>query len=92
MEKTLERSTLSLRLRNDIKEKAKKFAQKEHRSLSNYIEFLILKEEKRQKYSEVYREPNEETFAAMEEARKLTDTDTEIDLSSNENFLKSMGL
>lgn len=48
METTVGRSTLSLRIRDDIKQEAKKFAEKEHRSLSNFFEFLVLNWKERQ--------------------------------------------
>ncbi len=92
METTLERTTLSIRVRNDIKEKAKELAKKEHRSLSNYIEFLILQEDKKQQYQEIYRIPNATTLEAMQEALNAKNSEEEVDLSSNDNFLKSMGI
>ena len=68
-------------IRKDLLERLKIEARKENRSLNNYVESVLL--------DAVYREPNEETLAAMEEARDGKDL-TKVDTSSLESFLKSL--
>ena len=58
----------------------KSAAKREHRSLNNFVECLLM--------DAMYSEPNEETKAAIEEVRAGKDLKT-IDTSSFENFLKS---
>ena len=58
----------------------KSAAKREHRSLNNFVECLLM--------DAMYSEPNEETKAAIEEARAGKNLKT-IDTSSFENFLKS---
>ena len=62
-------------------ERLKIEARKENRSLNNYVESVLL--------DAVYREPNEETLAAMKEAKEGKDL-TKVDTSSLESFLKSL--
>ncbi|PIE85845.1 MAG: hypothetical protein CSA05_03610 [Bacteroidia bacterium] len=89
MATNIQMSTISLSA--DIKDMAMESAKKVHRSLSNYIEYLILKDAQAHTFPEVYREPNDETIEAMEEALRMSSSDVEdIDLSSNESFLKSI--
>lgn len=64
-------------------EKLKELAQRDHRSLNNYVEVLLL--------DAVYNEPNDETLAALEDA-KSGRTEGPIDTSSVKAMLKSMGL
>ena len=77
----LERKQTAFRLRKDLPERLKIEARKENRSLNNYVESVLL--------DAVYREPNEETLAAMEEA-KAGNNLTKVDTSSFESFLKSL--
>ena len=77
----LDRKQTAFRLRKDLLERLKIEARKENRSLNNYVESVLL--------DAVYREPNEETLAAMEEARDGKDL-TKVDTSSLESFLKSL--
>ena len=77
----MDRKQTAFRLRKDLLERLKIEARKENRSLNNYVESVLL--------DAVYREPNEETFAAMEEARNGKNL-TKVDTSSLESFLKSL--
>ena len=77
----LDRKQTAFRLRKDLLERLKIEARKENRSLNNYVESVLL--------DAVYREPNEETLAAMEEAREGKNL-TKVDTSSLESFLKSL--
>ena len=63
--------------------KPKELAQKDRRSLNNYVECLLL--------DAVYHEPNEETIAALNDA-KAGKLEGPIDTSSVEAMLKSMDL
>ncbi len=73
------------RLSVDLIERLKEMAKKEHRSLNNFVECILL--------DVAYNEPNEITKAAIEEARsgKLRDVEA-VDTSSVESMFKSMGL
>lgn len=70
----------AFRLNNDLLDMLKSAAKREHRSLNNFVECLLM--------DAMYSEPNEETKAAIEEARAGKNLKT-IDTSSFENFLKS---
>ena len=73
------------RLDIDLVERLKEMARKNHRSLNNFVECILLEV--------AYNEPNEETLAALKEAKsgKLRDV-APIDTSSVEAMVKSMGL
>ncbi len=73
------------RLPADLIDRLKEMARKEHRSLNNFVECVLL--------DVAYNEPNEVTKAAIEEARsgKLRDVPS-VDTSSVEAMFKSMGL
>lgn len=58
---TIVRKPASFRLRVDLLEGLKKNAARENRTLNNYVESVLL--------DIVYHEPNDETVAAIEEAR-----------------------
>lgn len=70
----------AFRLNNDLLDMLKSAAKREHRSLNNFVECLLM--------DAMYSEPNVETKAAIEEARAEKNLKT-IDTSSFENFLKS---
>ena len=70
----------AFRLNSDLLDKLKSAAKREHRSLNNFVECLLM--------DAMYSEPNEETKAAIEEARAGKNLKT-IDTSSFENCLKS---
>lgn len=73
------------RLNADLIERLKDMAKREHRSLNNFVECILL--------DIAYNEPNETTKAAIEEAKsgKLRDV-TPVDTSSAEAMFRSMGL
>ena len=60
METTIRRKQTSFRLRTDLLEEMKNAAERENRTLNNYLESLLL--------NYFYNEPNEVTKAAIEEA------------------------
>lgn len=60
METTIRRKQTSFRLRTDLLEEMKSAAERENRTLNNYLESLLL--------NYFYNEPNEVTRAAIEEA------------------------
>lgn len=71
------------RLDVELVDRLKDMARKNHRSLNNLVECILLEV--------AYREPNEETLAAMKEAKEGK-TYGPIDISSVEAMLKSMDL
>ena len=70
----------AFRLNSDLLDTLKSAAKREHRSLNNYVECLLM--------DIMYNEPNEETQAAIKEARTGKNL-KEVDTSSFENFIKS---
>lgn len=64
----LNRKQTAFRLRTYLLERLKVVARKENRSLNNYVESVLL--------DAVYREPNEETLAAMKEAKENKNLET----------------
>ena len=68
-----DRKQTAFRLRADLLDRLKAAARKENRSLNNYVESVIL--------DAVYREPNEETLAAMKEAKENKNLET-LDLDN----------
>ena len=85
MESTIQKKATMFRLNVDLIERLKELAKREHRSLNNFVECVLL--------DVAYNEPNELTKAAIEEARsgKLRDVDP-LDTSSVEAMFKSVGL
>ena len=77
----MDRKQTAFRLRKDLLERLKIAARKENRSLNNYVESVLM--------NAVYREPNDETLAAMKEAEEGKNL-TKVDTSSFESFLKSL--
>ncbi len=75
------RKQTAFRLREDLVERLKIEAKRNNRSLNNYVESVLMEF--------LYREPNAETIEAMTEAKEDT-TLTSVDVSSFENFLKSV--
>ena len=73
------------RLNADLVERLKEMAKREHRSLNNFVECILL--------DIAYNEPNEMTKAAIEEAKsgKLRNV-TPVDTSSAEAMFRSMGI
>lgn len=85
MEAVTQKKATMFRLDVNLVERLKELAQQQHRSLNNFVECILL--------DIAYREPNEATKAAMEEARsgKLRNTPP-IDTSSVDAMLRSMDL
>ena len=70
----------AFRLASNLLDMLKSAAKREHRSLNNFVECLLM--------DAMYTEPNEETKAAIEEARAGKNL-KKVDTSSFENFIKS---
>lgn len=85
MDIAITKKNQSFRLPVDLIERLRQLAKRQNRSLNNYVETLLL--------DAAYSEPNEETIAAMKEAKSgsLRHT-TPLDLSSVEAMERSMGL
>lgn len=85
MEATMpQKKATMFRLNTDLIARLKELAKREHRSLNNYVECVLL--------DVAYNEPNEETLAAMEDARAGRFEGGPIDPTSVETLLKSAGL
>ncbi len=80
MEISLRKPTV-FRLKADLIDRLKIAAKRENRSLNNYVESVLM--------DVVYHEPNAETRAAIEEAKRGNDLHP-IDTSSFEAFCKSL--
>lgn len=74
------RKQTSFRLREDLLQILQEQAKKANRSLNNFVESTLM--------DAMYTEPNEETIAAIKEARTGKFAGT-IDTSSMEAFIKS---
>lgn len=85
METAIQKKATIFRLSTDLLDRLKELAKRDHRSLNNFVECILL--------DVAYNEPNDVTKAAMEEARsgKLRGT-TPVDTSSVEAMFKSAGL
>ncbi|MBO4965718.1 MAG: Arc family DNA-binding protein [Muribaculaceae bacterium] len=83
MEAAIQKKATMFRLPVDLLDRLKEMAKKEHRSLNNFVECILL--------DVAYNEPNEETKEAIEEARsgKLRNTPA-VDTSSVEAMFKSV--
>lgn len=79
MEAVIRKQT-SFRLREDLLKVLQEEARKANRSLNNFVESTLM--------NAMYSEPNEETIAAINEARTGKFAGT-IDTSSMEAFIKS---
>lgn len=77
----VDRKQTAFRLRRDLLDRLKVAAKKENRSLNNYVESVLL--------DAVYREPNEETLAAMKDAKENGNLET-LDLDNFEKFVESL--
>lgn len=80
MAATVKKQT-AFRLDNNLLEMLKAAAKREHRSLNNYVECLLM--------NFMYNQPNEETKAAIEEARSGKSAG-KLDMSNFEAFMKSV--
>lgn len=77
----VDRKQTAFRLRTDLLDRLKVAARKENRSLNNYVESVLL--------DAVYREPNEETLAAMKDAKENGNLET-LDLDNFEKYVESL--
>lgn len=80
METSVERKQTSFRLSTELLRKLRVAARRENRSLNNFVESTLM--------DAVYNEPNEETVAAIAEARSGKYAGT-VNTSSMEAFIKS---
>ena len=76
-----DRKQTAFRLRTDLLDRLKVAAKKENRSLNNYVESVLL--------DAVCREPNDETLAAMKDAKENRNLET-LDLDNFEKFVESL--
>ena len=83
MDIAVQKKAQSFRLPVELIERLKKMARKQNRSLNNFVECALL--------DLAYSEPNEETRAAINDA-KAGKYEGELDVSSVEAMYKSMGL
>ena len=81
METAIPRTQTAFRLSNELLRRLKIEARKQNRSLNNYVESVLM--------DAVYRVPNRETLAAMEEAREEKNLET-ITLENLEGFIDSL--
>ena len=71
----------AFRFSEDLLERLKERAKKDNRSLNNYVEMILMEA--------VYDEPNEETIAAMKEAKEGKSLET-LDLAKFKEFVASL--
>ena len=81
MEHTVTRQAASFRLNAELLDVLKRRAKEANRSLNNYVESVLL--------DAMYFESNEETVAAIEEAKSGKELDT-LDLNDFENYIQSL--
>ncbi len=81
MEATADRKQTAFRLKADLLNRLRIKAKKENRSLNNYVESVLM--------DVVYRTPNQETIAAIEEARTGKFAGR-IDMTDFDSFMKSV--
>ena len=77
----MDRKQTAFRLRKDLLERLKIEARKENRSLNNYVESVLM--------DVVYKIPNDETLAAMKEAKEGKSLET-LNLNDFEEFVVSL--
>ena len=78
---TTNKRQTAFRLNEDLLERLKARAKRENRSLNNYVEKVLM--------DNVYDEPNDETIAAMKDARENKNLDT-LDLAKFKEFVASL--
>lgn len=85
MEAAIQKKATMFRLNTDLLERLKELAKREHRSLNNFVECVLL--------DVAYNEPNVVTKEALNEARsgKLRNA-SPVETSSVEAMFKSVGL
>ena len=76
----MEKKQTAFRLNANLLERLKEQAKRANRSLSNYVECILM--------DSVYNEPNETTITAIKEARSGKHAGV-VDISSTEAFIKS---
>ena len=81
METAIPRTQTAFRLSNELLRRLKIEARKQNRSMNNYVESVLM--------DAVYRVPNRETLAAMEEAREEKNLET-INLENLEGLIDSL--
>ena len=81
MEHTVTRQAVSFRLNAELLDVLKRRAKEANRSLNNYVESVLLDAR--------YFEPNEETIAAIKEAKSGKELET-LDLNDFENYIQSL--
>ena len=81
METTVERKQTSFRLRTDLLKRMKNEASKEHRSLNDLVESILM--------DNMYFQPNETTLAAMREAESGVELE-ELDVDNFIEYVKSL--
>lgn len=81
MEAVKSRKPAAFRLDSGLLERLKEEARRENRSLNNLVETILM--------DAVYRTPNAETLAAIEEARSGRHAGT-LDMDNFEAFMKSL--
>lgn len=81
MDVIIDRKQTAFRLSTDLLERLKLAAKKQNRSLNNFVESVLM--------DVVYNEPNEETKAAIEEAKAGKYAGT-IDMTNFDTFMKSI--
>jgi len=81
MEAVKRKRQTTFRLSSELRDRLRRKAKEEHQSMNELVERLLL--------DALYYEPNEETIAAIEEARSGQYAGT-IDASSFDAFMKSI--
>lgn len=81
MEHTVTRRAASFRLNAELLDVLKRRAKEANRSLNNYVESVLL--------DAMYFEPNEDTIAAIKEAKSGKELET-LDLNDFENYIQSL--
>lgn len=81
MDVTIDRKQTAFRLSSDLLERLKIAAKRQNRSLNNFVESVLM--------DVVYNEPNEETKAAIVEAKAGKYAGT-IDMSNFDTFMRSI--
>ena len=84
MATTVKRRATSFRLPTDLLEGLRAEAQKQHRSVNNLVEVLLLES--------LYREPNAATLAAMAEVKSGAELDelTDENIDNLEDYIKTL--
>lgn len=81
MEAIIDRKQTAFRLSTELLARLRELAKKQNRSLNNFVESVLM--------NIAYNEPNEETQAAIEEARKGKHAGT-IDMTDFNKFMESI--